>query len=78
MDAMDNIHPRMQVISLEITKLIPTLFYYSLCCSGDIFMIRDNVDPGNLKQPNLYLFSSTLKNDIVTTMHHENVILDGG
>ena len=22
-----------------------------------------NVDPGNLKQPNLYLFSSTLKND---------------
>lgn len=30
------------------------------------------------KQPDLYLFSSTLKNDIVTTTHHENKILEGG
>ena len=30
----------------------------------------------NLKQPNFYLFSTTLKNDIVTTTQHKNKILD--
>ena len=34
-----------------------------------------NVDPGNLKKTNLHLFSSTLKNCIITTKHHKNTNL---
>ena len=45
------------------------------CLFGRQISYQTNVDPGNLKQPNLHLFSSTLKNYVVMTTHHKNTNL---